>query len=70
METEGSIPSPLEPTTYPNPEPNQSILRYPAYFFKISSITNLLSKRTPYKWFLSIKFPHQNPISTGVLISP
>ena len=61
MEIKGSIPCSEEPATCFYSETYQSILRPPAYFFRICEYVNIHpSTPTSYKLSLSFWFPAQN----------
>jgi len=65
MEPKGSLPHSHDPVTCTYPEPSRSS-PYPQ-FLKIH--LNIILPSTPGspKWFLSFRFPHQNPVYASAL---
>ena len=62
MEPEGSLPHSQGPAACPYPEPARSIPYPTSHFLKIH--LNIILPATPGspKWFLSLRFPHRNPV--------
>ena len=60
MELEGSLPHSQAPATCPYPEPARSSST--SHILKDHLIIILLSTPGSPKWFLSSRFPHQNPV--------
>jgi len=67
MEPEGSLPHSQQSATCPYPEPHEYIRCLPFHFLNIQFNITLSSTPGPYKWSLSLKFPHQNPVYTSPL---
>jgi len=64
MEPEGSLPHSQESATCPYPVPHQYSRCPPPFdFLKIQFNITLSSPSGPYKWYLSLKFPHLNETS-------
>jgi hypothetical protein len=67
MEPEGSFPNSQVPATYPCHEPDQFSPCYPYHFLNIHFNIFLHSTRCFTKLYLSLMFPHQNPLCTSSL---
>lgn len=66
MEPEGSLLSLQEPASYLHPEPDQSSPQLPSYYLNIQLNTIIpVSTCKSFKWPLSFRYPHQNPICTS-----
>ena len=67
MEPQGSLTNLQVPTTCPYPEPDQSSPCPTSHFLKIH--INIIIPPTPesYRWSLSLRFLHQNPVCTSPL---
>ena len=63
MEPEGSLPHSHHPANCPYSAPDKSSPYPPSHFLKIH-LTIILP---PFKWSLSLSFPHQNPVQTSPL---
>ena len=61
MEPEGSIPRLQVPARCPFPE-THPVHASPSHFLKIYLNNLLPSALGSYKWSLSVRFPHQNPV--------
>jgi hypothetical protein len=62
-----SLPHSRAPVTCLCPEPDQSIPCPPSHFLNIC-FYNILPSTTGFcKWFLSLRFPHHNPVFTSPL---
>ena len=66
-EHEGSLPCSQQLATCPYPEPDQSSPFPPSHFLKLHLNIILPYTPGPFKWSLSVKFPHQNPVYTSPL---
>jgi len=62
MEAEGSLPHSQVPATCPYPEPDRSSPCPPSHFLKIRFNITLPSTPGSFKWSLSPRFLHQNPV--------
>jgi len=67
METEATLLCTQLLAICPYPEPDQYWPCLPSYLFKVHSNTTLPSTPRSSKWFLSLRFPHQNPVCTSSL---
>jgi len=63
MEPRSSLPHSQAPATCPYPEADLSTPSSPSHFLKIYLNNILPFKPSTSKRFLSLRFPHQNPIS-------
>ena len=68
MEPEDSLPYSQESATCPYPEPHKYSRCPPFHVLKIQFNITLPSRPGPYKWSLSLRFTHQNPIYTSPLL--
>ena len=68
MEQKDSLPHLQEPANCPNPEPDQSSPCPPSHSLRIHF--NIILPFTPgtSKWYLSPRFPHENPTYTFLLL--
>ena len=64
MEPERSLPRLQEPSTCLYSEPDHSSSRPPFHFLKINFYNILPFTPGSFKWSLSLRLPHQTPIST------
>ena len=67
MEPQGSLPNSQVPATCPYSEPARSSPWPASHFFKIHINIILPSMRGSHKWYLSLIFPHQNPVYISTL---
>jgi hypothetical protein len=67
MEPEGRPLCSQEPVAFLYPQPDQSSPRLPIQIPQDLFSDHSLSTPTLTKWFLSLRFPHQNPVCTSPL---
>ena len=69
MEPKGSLPHLQLSATCPYPEPDRSSPYLPPIFHFLNIHINIILPSTPVssKWFLSLRFLHQNPVYTSPL---
>ena len=67
MEPKGSLPHSQVPSTCPYPEPARSSPYHTSHFLNIHINIVLPSMPGSPKWYLSLRFPHQNPVYASVL---
>ena len=70
MEPEGSLPHLQQLANCPYPQPDQSSSWPPSHFLKIHLNTILPSMPGSSKWYLPLRFPHQNTVYTYSLLLP
>ena len=67
METEGSLPPSQQPVTCPYLSARSVQSTSPSHFLKIQLNIIFPSPPRSTKWFLPLRFPHQNPVYTPLL---